>query len=93
MKIIIRIYKGKKVVKRLIANKDKWRKAYAKLASAVGDKYFVRVEYGEARTNFDHTVCYSDGMKTKKTDMFYNEYEGTSVTEAKHALQAFMEGE
>lgn len=79
MKIIIRLYRHNRVIKRLIGNRDNWRKLYARLASAVSERYLVRVEYGSGITN------------KETTEMFYNEYEGESLIEAKQALKAFLE--
>jgi hypothetical protein len=80
MKIIIRLYDAKgSVIKRITGSRENWRKMYAKLASAVAQKYLVRVEYGIGPT----------AQKTR--EMFFNEYEGSSLSEAKVALKAFLE--
>jgi hypothetical protein len=79
MKISVVIYKGSRLVGRRVGNKDNWRKIYGKLASAVGDKYLVRVEYGYDMDIFGKRV------------MFDNEYIGNNLSEAKQALAAFIE--
>lgn len=79
MKIYIRLYRKNKVIKRYIGGRANWRKVYAKLASAVAEKYFIRVEYGKQMSVF--------GTK----EMFFNEYEGDSVVDAKKAFKAFIE--
>ena len=80
MKIIIRLYKKGKVIKWYItSDRTKFRKMYSKLASAVAEKYFVRVEYGY------------DKDASGKRIMFYNEYFGSNLREAKQALSAFIE--
>lgn len=61
-------------------DKTKWRKAYAKIASAAGEnRYFIRVEYGKKEDIHGKMV------------MFYNEYNGYDKKEAKQALGAFIE--
>lgn len=80
MKIIVRLYKRNKLIKRLVANRGKWRKVYAKIASAGRQtRFYERVEYGIDRDVF--------GRK----EMFCNEYEGDDQQEAKNALKAFLE--
>lgn len=91
MLLQIRLYRNGKVVGHLSVDRGKWRRAYGKLASAHADRYYVRVDYGMDKTNFEHTVVYSDGSTTRPTEMFYNEYDGTSKQDAQQALKAFME--
>ena len=80
MKITIRIYQGKKVVKRMIGTRENWRRLYAKLASARHQtRYFIRVEYGYDKDVFGERV------------MFDNKYDGDNQKEAKEALRAFLE--
>lgn len=80
MEIIIRLYKKGKVVRRYItSDRKKFRKMYAKLASAVADKYYIRVNYGYDKDVFG------------KREMFYNEYFDTNLKDAKKALSAFLE--
>jgi hypothetical protein len=80
MTITVRIYNKKnKLIGRRTANRDNWRKLYGKLASAVGHKWFIRVEYG-----YDKDVY-------GKRHLFVNEGEYTKLSEAKKALSAFME--
>lgn len=79
MKITIRLYRNNKLIKRLIADRTKWRKVYRKLASAHSEKYLVRVEYNYKKTGKGEKI------------MFFNEYEGKSLSEAKKALKAFID--
>lgn len=79
MKVQVKIYKKNKLIKRMIGDRSKWRKLHAKLASAGADKWFIRVEYGIQK---DHRG---------KDIMFFNEYKGINLAEAKQALSAFIE--
>ena len=79
MKIIVRLYKNGKVIKRIVAPREKWRKVYAKLASAVADKWFVEVDYGYAKDVFGKRIMF------KNTGTYNN------LKESQKALQAFIE--
>ena len=77
MRVIV--YKKNKVIKRLIADRSKWRKVYAKLASAGSDKWFVEVNYGYDRDAYGQKVMF------KNTGTYNN------LKEAKAAFKAFIE--
>ena len=80
MKIIVRVYKKGKVIRRwMTQDRTKWRKLHAKLASAGGKKYYVRVEYSIQENAYG------------KKELFFNEGVYDNSKEAKQALSAFME--
>lgn len=84
MKIIIRTYNRKNKLKaRRIGNRNKWAKMYGKLRQVVAKndifRIVVRVEYGKKENVY--------GEK----ELFWNEYDGNSLKEAKKALSAFIE--
>lgn len=79
MTIKIILYRHGQVVRRLYCLRDKWRKAYHKLASAPADRYYVKVTYGFITDYL--------GKQVKST----NEYDGDNLREAQQALSAFIE--
>jgi hypothetical protein len=79
MEINVRIYNKGKLVKRRIGQREDWKKIHGKLASAVGDKYLVEVDYGLQEDVF--------GNKVK----FFNKGTYTNSKDAKQALSAFIE--
>jgi len=80
MKIVIRIYNKKnKLVARRMGGRDNWPKLYGKLASAVGHKWVIRVDYGYAENVFGERVMF------KNEGVYYN------VLEARRALAVFIE--
>jgi hypothetical protein len=69
MKITVRLYKRGKVIKRLLANRDKWRKIYSKIASAAAQKWYIRVEYGKYKNCFGNIqIFYNDGIYTNEKE-------------------------
>lgn len=79
MKINVKVYKNNKLIKRLIANRDKWRKLYSKLASSGADKWQIKVDYGVKEDSFGEKIMFSNSGT-------YN-----NLREAKLALNAFIE--
>ena len=79
MNIKIKLRTKGKPTRYIMAPRSKWRRLYAKLASARAQKYLVRVEYGKDKTN------------TGTTEMFYNEGEYDNPRDAREALKAFIE--
>ena len=79
MKITVRLYRKGRLIKRTTVDRAKWRKVYAKLASAVAHKYCIKVDYGIFKNVW--------GKRT----MFSNEGIYDTRKEARQALRAFME--
>ena len=80
MEITVRIYNNKnKLVAYRVAKNGNSRKIYGRLASAVGQKWFLRVDYGYAKNVLGQRV------------LFKNEGEYTNLIDAKKALSAFLE--
>jgi hypothetical protein len=61
------------------ATSDKWRRIYSRIASAVAQKYIIKVDYGKHLDNFD------------KRTTFINEAECENKRDAKATLSDFLE--